>query len=196
MTPLESLIATGTKVWLDSVDPDLIRANRAWGATGATSNPIIISDLVKTGRYDDDLDHLLHEKELGDDEAAWELTDKVVRDAQSVFLPVWKDAKGDNGYVSFELDPLLEDPASPMSQKDRTARYIELKSALAVVLTHAQTVPPRLPTPSQTILSGPDLGFRLDATRDGKAVGTWVVRINGQWVDTAGSLTPKQLSAR
>jgi transaldolase len=126
MKPLESLIATGTKVWLDSVDPDLVRTNRSWGATGATSNPIIISDLIKTGRYDEDLDHLLHERDLGDDEAAWELTDKVVRDAQAVFLPAWKEKHGDDGYVSFELDPLLEDPANPMSQKERTSRYVEL----------------------------------------------------------------------
>ena len=54
-TPLESLVATGTKVWLDSIDPDEVARNRKWGATGATSNPIIIADLIKTGRFDDDL---------------------------------------------------------------------------------------------------------------------------------------------
>ncbi len=125
-SPLESLIATGTKLWLDSVDPDLVRTNRALGATGATSNPIIISDLVKAGRYDDELGHLLHEKQLSDDDAAWQITDRAVRNAQEVFLPVWKSTKGDNGYVSFELDPLLEDPACTLSQSERTAKYIEL----------------------------------------------------------------------
>ena len=33
---IESLLATGTKLWLDSIDPDLVRTNRAAGATGAT----------------------------------------------------------------------------------------------------------------------------------------------------------------
>ena len=33
-SPLESLIATGTKLWLDSIDPDLVRLNRAWGPRG------------------------------------------------------------------------------------------------------------------------------------------------------------------
>ena len=42
MTPLPSLVASGNKLWLDSIDPDLVRANRAEGATGATRNPIII----------------------------------------------------------------------------------------------------------------------------------------------------------
>ncbi len=32
-TPLESLVATGTKLWLDSVDPDLVKENRKFGAT-------------------------------------------------------------------------------------------------------------------------------------------------------------------
>src|SRR5207244_3515334 len=47
LTPLQSLVATGTKLWLDSVDPQEVAANRAFGATGATSNPIIIADLIK-----------------------------------------------------------------------------------------------------------------------------------------------------
>jgi transaldolase len=125
VSPLQSLIATGTKLWLDSVDPDLVKANRALGATGATSNPIIISDLIKTGRYDNDLAKLLKETEQ-DDEAAWQLTDRVVRSAQEVFFPAWKETKGDDGYVSFELDPLLEDPACTLPTKERAARYIEL----------------------------------------------------------------------
>ena len=125
-SPLQSLIATGTKVWLDSVDPDFVKTNRALGATGATSNPIIISDLIKTGRYDDDLDHLLHEEQLKDEVAAWKLTDKVVRSAQEVFKPVWQSTGGDDGYVSFELDPLLEDSACKLSQRERAERYIEL----------------------------------------------------------------------
>src|SRR4051794_18470433 len=100
-SPLESLIATGTKLWLDSVDPDLIRTNRALGATGATSNPIIISDLVKTGRFDDELRQLM-QAEPSDEAVAWQMTDKLVRRAQDVFLPVWEQTKGNDGYVSFE----------------------------------------------------------------------------------------------
>jgi transaldolase len=125
-SPLQSLIASGTKLWLDSIDPAYVQTNRALGTTGATSNPIIISDLIKGGDYDDVLDQLLHEEKMSDDEAAWRVTDRAVRDAQEVFLPVWKNTKGDDGYVSFELDPLLEDPASPLSQKERVARYVDL----------------------------------------------------------------------
>lgn len=125
-SPLQSLIATGTKVWLDSVDPDLVELNRERGITGATSNPIIISDLIKTGRFDKNLQTLMVDERLNDEGAAWRLTDKIVCDAQRVFLPVWKSTGGDDGYVSFELDPLLEDPDSTMSHADCVAHYIEL----------------------------------------------------------------------
>jgi transaldolase len=124
-TALQSLVASGTRLWLDSVDPDEIRRNRAWGATGATSNPIIVGDLIRTGRFDEILVGFLREG-MDDEKIAWALTDQLVKQAQEVFLPVWEATKGDDGYVSFELDPLLEDPASPLSIEQKTQRYIEL----------------------------------------------------------------------
>jgi transaldolase len=125
MSPLKSLVATGTKLWLDSIDPDLVRENRVEGATGATSNPVIISDLIKTGRFDEQIHKLLDEG-LSDDEVAWKLTDKLVREAQEVFLPVWEQTHANDGYVSFELDPLLEDPQANIPHAERVRRYVEL----------------------------------------------------------------------
>ncbi|HSI33014.1 MAG TPA: transaldolase family protein [Tepidisphaeraceae bacterium] len=122
---LQSLIATGTKLWLDSIDPDLVRSNYAAGATGATSNPIIVSDLIKTGRFDDEIVRLI-DKGHDDSSIAWLMTDHLVRDAQGVFSPVNVQTRGDDGYVSFELDPLLEDIANPIPHADRVSRYVEL----------------------------------------------------------------------
>jgi transaldolase len=124
-TPLQSLIATGTKLWLDSVDPDEVKANRVLGATGATSNPIIIGDIIKTGRFDGLLTQYLREG-LDDETIAWRLTDQLVRQAQEVFLPAWESTRGDDGYVSFELDPLLEDPSCKLSLDEKRQRYVEL----------------------------------------------------------------------
>lgn len=122
MSPLKSLIATGTKLWLDSIDPDLVHSQRQAGATGATSNPLIVSDLIRTGRFDPWLLELL-ERGLSDEEVAWQVTDRLVRQAQEVFLPVWEATRGDDGYVSFELDPLLEDPQAGLTHSQRVAHY-------------------------------------------------------------------------
>ncbi len=124
-TPLESLLASGTKLWLDSIDPDLVRANRAIGATGATSNPIIVADLLASGRFDEQIERLVGQG-LSDDQIAWEMTDRLVRDAQGVFLPVWEETGGNDGYVSFEVDPLLEDPGLNLPHEERVAQYVEL----------------------------------------------------------------------
>jgi transaldolase len=121
---LKSLISTGTKVWLDSIDPQLVRTNRERGITGATSNPIIIADIIKSGAFDGRIGELL-DRGLDDDAIAWELTDGLVRRAQDVFLPAWERSRGDDGYVSFELDPLLEDADAPPHDV-RVRRYIEL----------------------------------------------------------------------
>jgi len=122
---LKSLIATGTKLWLDSIDPDLVRKNYAAGAVGATSNPIIVSDLIKTGRFDDQMSELF-EKGLSDHDVAWAMNNKLVSEAQEVFKPVYDKTKGNTGFVSFELDPLLEDIDKPIPHAERVKRYIEL----------------------------------------------------------------------
>ena len=93
-SPLQSLIATGTKLWLDSVDPDLVKTNRALGATGATSNPIIISDLIKTGRFDDDLAKLLQRNEAATTKLRGSSRIALSARRKKCFLPVWKEHEG------------------------------------------------------------------------------------------------------
>jgi transaldolase len=123
-SPLASLVECGTKLWLDSVDPELIVENLEFGATGATSNPIIISELVKSGRYESQLRELISGASNSPQVNAWALNDKVVADAQAKFLPIWEASGGDDGYVSFEVDPLIEDPAADMPHIERVARYV------------------------------------------------------------------------
>jgi transaldolase len=122
---LRSLISTGTKIWLDSVDPDEIAKNYARGATGATSNPIIIADILKKNGHDDLMRELM-DQGLSDPDIAWQMTDRLVHDAQKIFFPVWERTTGNDGYVSFELDPLIEDEENPLSHSQRVERYIAL----------------------------------------------------------------------
>ena len=43
-----------------------------------------------------------------------------------MFLPAWERTKGNDGYVSFELDPLIEDEAAGLDNSERVRRYLEL----------------------------------------------------------------------
>lgn len=124
-TSLTSLIKSGTKLWLDSIDPDLVLQAKKDGASGATSNPIIVAELLKSGRFDQSLQELM-EQGLNDEQVAWKMTDRMVQDAQKVFLSTWERSSGNDGYVSFELDPLIEDPDRDTPISKRVARYVEL----------------------------------------------------------------------
>ena len=125
MSPLQSLIATGTKLYVDSVDPAEVDQALSDGAVGATSNPVIIGGIIAKGGFDDEIGRLVGEGK-SDSEIAWALCDKLVSDAQAKFLPVWESSGGEAGWVSFELDPLLEDTENSIEEADRTAKYVEL----------------------------------------------------------------------
>ena len=56
---LKTIANAGSKIWSDSVDPEVIEKLIPEGVTGATSNPVIIADLIQTGRFDDHLKRLL-----------------------------------------------------------------------------------------------------------------------------------------
>jgi transaldolase len=125
MTPLQSLVACGTKLWLDSVDPDELNRNLTFGVTGATSNPIIVADIIRTGRFDAEIARFVRDR-LDDESISWRLTDLLVRNAQQKVEPVWDRTHGEDGWVSFELDPLIDDPGNAMAPSAKTARYVEL----------------------------------------------------------------------
>jgi hypothetical protein len=59
--------------------------------------------------------------------------------------------------------------------------------------------PSQQPDPSARVISGNDVGFRVDrqdTERLGRLTGTWVVRVNGQWIEPASSLRGRPLGTR
>ena len=57
---------------------------------------------------------------------AWALTDDLVSQAEEKFKQIHLDTAGNAGWVSFELDPLLEDPSLGLTDAERTAKYVQL----------------------------------------------------------------------
>jgi hypothetical protein len=51
-------------------------------------------------------------------------------------------------------------------------------------------------TEPPSMISGSDLGFRVESRRGNTAVGRFMVRINGQWLDVEESVVAKRLIAR
>jgi transaldolase len=160
---LKSLIATGTKLWLDSIDPDLVKKNHALGVSGATSNPIIVSDLIKTGRFDALIEKFM-EQGLDDSAIAWAVTDHLVKGAQEVFADGWAKTKGNDGYVSFELDPLLEDINKPVPHAERVKQYIELGKKWSAGHTNRMIKVPATPAGLEAVEELAAHGISLNVT--------------------------------
>jgi transaldolase len=163
ISALESLVKTGTKLWLDSVDPDAVTANRRLGATGATSNPVIVTDLIKTGRFDGDIIRLM-ERGLSDEQIAWAMTDLLVSGAQEVFAPVWQTSAGNDGYVSFELDPLIEDAGAGLPHAERVRQYVQLGKKWSQGHTNRMIKVPATPAGLEALEELAASGVQLNVT--------------------------------
>jgi hypothetical protein len=44
-------------------------------------------------------------------------------------------------------------------------------------------------TENQHVVSGADVGFRIERTQNGIPIGRLVIRVDGRWVDTASPVT-------
>src|SRR5256886_11222117 len=65
--------------------------------TGVQTCALPIS-LIVHARFDQSLTEGI-KAGMDDEGLAWHLTDQLVRRAQEVFLPVWQQTRGDDGYV-------------------------------------------------------------------------------------------------
>jgi hypothetical protein len=70
-----------------------------------------------------------------------------------------------------------------MSLRVRFALVIVWVLSLAVVGVIVSAQVPRRDAAPAPVISGGDIGFRPDGWRGKARTGTWVVRINGEWVE-------------
>jgi hypothetical protein len=80
-----------------------------------------------------------------------------------------------------------------MSLSTRLGLFVLWVVSLAIVgtLVSAQTQTRRDPAP---VISGGDIGFRPEGWRGSARTGTFVVRINGEWVDAVDAITAKKVT--
>jgi len=122
-TPLHQLADHGQSVWIDYLSRQLLhtgeleRMMREDAVVGVTSNPTIFQKAISEGNaYDDQLRECL---ETLDDpkEIFLHLTRDDVTEACDLLRRVWDEGHGQDGYVSWEVDPHLA--------YDRDATYEE-----------------------------------------------------------------------
>jgi hypothetical protein len=70
-----------------------------------------------------------------------------------------------------------------MSLRTRLGLLVFWVASLVAVAALARAGQPRMiPLPSPIVLSGSDIGFRVEGRIGNTPAGSWVVRVNDQWV--------------
>jgi len=102
----------GQSIWLDYISRSLIDRGKLreminLGLRGMTSNPTIFDKAVSSSPdYDGKISALVYTGK-STFEIYDELTVKDVQDAADIFMPVYEDTEGLDGYVSLEVNPKL-----------------------------------------------------------------------------------------
>jgi len=113
-SPLQQLSALGQSVWIDFLSRESIRSGHLQqlidrdAVVGATSNPTIFQKAISQGdRYDEQLKQILDSGETEPRETFLQLSSHDVSDALDLLRPIWDESRGQDGYVSWEVDPNL-----------------------------------------------------------------------------------------
>jgi transaldolase len=112
-SPLHQLADHGQSVWIDFLSRQLLhsgelaRMMREDAVVGVTSNPTIFQKAISQGdAYDEQLRECL--EELDDPKEIYlHLTNDDVAEACDLLRRVWDEGHGQDGYVSWEVDPNL-----------------------------------------------------------------------------------------
>src|SRR5919202_531891 len=112
-SPLHQLADHGQSVWIDFLSRQLLQSGelarmmRDDAVVGVTSNPTIFQKAISQGdAYDEQLRECL--ERLDDPKEIYlHLTNDDVAEACDLLRPVWDEGHGQDGYVSWEVDPNL-----------------------------------------------------------------------------------------
>ena len=77
-----------------------------------------------------------------------------------------------------------------------TCLAVLLASLLSAVSVALLAQPQAQAVDEPVVLSGPDIGFRVERYERGKPIGTLVVRLNGRWVEPRAVMQAVPLGSR
>ncbi len=162
--PLLKLSGCGQSVWLDLLSRNLLNSGElrrlidADGLRGVTSNPAIFEKAITgSADYDDDIGKLSRQGK-GIQEIYETLTVSDVQRAADLFLPVFRELKGADGFVSLEVNPhLAQDTPGTIAE----ARHLWTKLDRPNVLIKVPATLEGLPAIRQLISEGINVNVTL-----------------------------------
>ena len=132
MSRLQALAEHGQSIWLDYIRRDMVdgsgleRLITDEGVRGLTSNPAIFEKAIAgSALYDPSLAGNVHEGLRDPEQLTEVLAVEDIRMAADAFDRLYRDSKGQDGYVSLEVSPkLANDTARTLEQARRLWRTV------------------------------------------------------------------------
>lgn len=122
----------GQSIWMDNLTRDLLQSGElkqmveTQGLRGITSNPAIFEKAIKGNKiYDEDIETGIRARK-----SLLEIYESLIfddiRNACDIFLPVYEESGGLDGYISIEVPPnIADDTDSTISEARRYHREID-----------------------------------------------------------------------
>jgi len=154
----------GQSIWMDNLTRDLVKSGElkrlieTRALRGITSNPSIFEKAIVGNKiYDADI-----EAGIRAGKSVLEIYESLVfadiRDACDIFLPVYEETKGLDGYISIEVPPTIaRDTAQTISEARRYYQAIDRKN----VMIKIPGTPQGLPAVEQVISEGINVNITL-----------------------------------
>jgi transaldolase len=130
---LHKLSALGQSVWIDYLSRQLLQSGKLArlmdedAVVGVTSNPTIFQKAIAEGNlYDEQLKEILDGGEDDPKEIFLQLSSRDISDALGLLAPIWDATTGQDGYVSWEVDPTLAyDREGTIAEARRLHEWLE-----------------------------------------------------------------------
>jgi transaldolase/glucose-6-phosphate isomerase len=113
MNPIQKLTSIGQSLWYDNIQRSLLENGKLAALIqrgeirGVTSNPSIFHNAIAKSRdYDSALGPLVWSG-WDAEQIFWQLAIEDIRAASDLFLPLYNQSEGADGYVSLEVSPYL-----------------------------------------------------------------------------------------
>lgn len=107
-SPLHEMTETmKTDFWNDSCAIDELTYALEYGAAGATTNPVIVGNVLKQDgeRYDERIKEMVGKMpDATEDEIAWKLNEEMAQAGAEMLLPIFQENKGKSGRISIQTN--------------------------------------------------------------------------------------------
>src|SRR4051794_14259591 len=116
----EAAETTPTALWNDSADPEELARSIAFGAVGATCNPVIALAAIRThvDRWGPRIRSLADEHPTASEsDLGWKVVEELSIEAAALLEPIFERSGGVNGRLSIQTDPRLHRNAEALVEQ-------------------------------------------------------------------------------